>query len=125
MTGLLKASKDIQRNKGLAGAEEKHAIEAFVLLIRPRHGQIRLNDRGDRYYLFLKDAEEAGGLDMVLLCAVALGKSTVGNMSNKVKKEAPLELLKQKSEYESEALRALVEGVSEKGAWKPNPASHA
>ena len=35
---------------------------------------------------------------MVLLCAVVLGKSTVGNMSNKVK-EAPLELLKQKSEY--------------------------
>lgn len=70
-----------------------------------------------KYSSTLKHARQIGDLKVVLLCAVAIGKSRFKNMRTSDRLELPSKLIRHKAKYESRTLTDLRAEYSPKGMF--------
>lgn len=109
---LLKASKLIACREGIKLNEEKRIQHAFALLVKPPEGASKTAERQNHYRQFLRQAERVGGREMVVLCAVGLGQSSVASMRDRDRLLLPLEFKGHKSAYQCDVLRDVVKKYS-------------
>ena len=95
---LTKHSKTILRRQELSKQEVARVKHSFdVLQFRATDSSAsKTTTRQKHYYAFLKRVQELCGDQMVVLCAVALGQSIVGDFSTAVRLELPAKM-KEKS----------------------------
>ncbi|KAL4923409.1 uncharacterized protein BDV17DRAFT_244390 [Aspergillus undulatus] len=90
---LRDSSVVIDRRGDFNKEERKRAVEAEIVLER---GQPAPGSRGEKnrtkYWKFLQKVNELSGRAMVLLSAVALGLSAIGNMRERVRIDLPYEI---------------------------------
>lgn len=103
---LIHAAKSLQRRQELGRQEVESVNKAFALLQVgvQNENKGKTADRQRHYHKFLKRVEEMCGIQIVVLCAIGLGQSTVGDLSRTVRSELPELLKEQISQLECEFL---------------------
>lgn len=58
--------------------------------------------------MFLRKVSAEAGLQMAILCAVALGRTTVKNFRDRVRVDLPFEIQDRKSSWESSVIEQII-----------------
>ena len=99
----------IARRGGLRSQEDRRVREAFKALGELNKPGNPSSEPRDVYQVFLQKVQSVAGLQMVVLCAVGLGRSVVKHsMKAKVRIDLPFELQAQQSTLESTPLEHIV-----------------
>lgn len=100
--------RQINRQEELAYRDKKRIFEAFDLLAQEKEKEYD-DDDSCGYSAFLKEAEEIGGSELIVLLALAIGKAAFRDMKAETKWRLLIRVAK--IEYRgSGALRRLVPG---------------
>jgi len=92
--------------------EKRRVEEAFALRSTSElHLISRKAERRDIYRKFLEMVQKTSGDQMVTLCAIGLGPSTVAGMKELVRLRLVVQIQKKKAELECDALRIITDAV--------------
>jgi len=111
-TKLLETSNTIQCREGVRLTECKRIREAFQLLGESGRPADKKTTRRGHFRNFLTRVKKVAGLEMVVLCTVGLGQSTVGNMKDRLRLDLPLAIKNRDRVLTCSVLRDLVEEYS-------------
>ena len=90
----------IQRRGRLKQSESKRVKEFITAVV--------LTQPGGVYEQFLRKVSDEAGLQMALLCSVALGRTAVKGMRERVRVDLPFEIKDNKTRWENSTLQNLV-----------------
>lgn len=96
---LINTSKLIEYREDVRPQEAKRIQDAFTLMAEPS-GEGRASQAAERrnnYRWLLKKVQDTVGPQLVVLCAVGLGQSAIGGMTDRVRLEF-LEVIKEQEE---------------------------
>ena len=110
---ILEGHKMILYREGLKQHQEKRVQEAFALLNRPsRPNGTATPSRQEYYGQFLKNVHKNSGFQLVILCAVALGQSAIGIMSDRSRLDLSEKIKGNEDTLKCDVLQMLVEKFS-------------
>ena len=113
---LVTTSQVIQRRQELSRQEVGRVKHSFQMLDSELgSSNSEPFTRQQRYHSFLKRVQEVCGGGMVVLCAVGLGQSQIGDFSTGVRLELPINMKERRSALNSEILDKLAEEYSHEG----------
>jgi hypothetical protein len=112
---LRQASQTINRREGLQPSESKRVREALRITVQS--GDVANSDaaEGDVYELFLRKVSNHAGPQMVVLCAVGLGRTVVKALKDRIRVDLPFAIKDQAATLESEVIQDLVEKILPEG----------
>lgn len=116
---LCESSEIIESREGVKEHEGKRIQEALRLVQRlpaPAPAASKTAKRKESYHQFLRRVENLCGLEIVTLCAVALGKSAVASMRDHVRLRLPSKIKIEKDTLKCSTLPKLIEEYSNKGS---------
>lgn len=115
---LRRASVIIKSCEGVKQHEGKRIREALSLVNMPpacAPSVLKTSERQDSYQQFLRKVENLCGLEIVTLCAVALGKSAVASMRDHVRLCLPSNIKIEEDTLKCSILPKLIEEYSNEG----------
>lgn len=115
---LREASEIIESREGVKQHEGKRIQEALRLvkmLPAPIPSASKTAERKESYQQFLRKVENLCGLEMVTLCAVALGKSAIASMKDHVRLRLPSKIKIEEDTLKCSTLPKLIEEYSNEG----------
>jgi alpha-D-ribose 1-methylphosphonate 5-triphosphate diphosphatase PhnM len=116
MQELNEASEIVQLREAVKPHESKRISEAFQSLSKPgllsrselQPGS-RTADRHESYRKFLDKVQKTSGDQMVALCAIGLGQSTIAGMKDAVRVRLPARIQEKRAQLESDALKRITD----------------
>jgi hypothetical protein len=112
---LREASETIESRGGVKPHEGRRVEEASQLITTsPLRSGSKTAERQQCYQQFLINVEKLCGIEMVILCAVGLGKSAVAAMKDRVRLRLPSRIKPQTDSLGHSILRKLVDEYSAK-----------
>lgn len=109
MTRLRQSAQAINRREGVQPSELKRVREA--LRITAESSDVANSGAAERdvYEEFLRKVSNNAGPQMVVLCAVGLGRTVVKVLKDQIRVDLPFEIKDQAATLESEVIQAIVE----------------
>lgn len=107
-------TRTIKRREGVKPHERKRIQEALTLLRESAQSVDSTSEKGSAYRAFLHKVRKVAGLQMVILCAVGIGRSAVSTMRDKVRVDLPFELKDQCSNLEFGIIQRIAEDSTAK-----------
>jgi len=90
----------VRRRGGLKPSEFKRVHEAVVAFAEPR--------ADDVYEAFLRKVSDEAGFQMAILCAIALGRTAIKALKDRVRVDLPFEIKDRKSAWENAVIEQIV-----------------
>lgn len=114
MQKLSDTAKAVSQREGVKPHQQRRAEEALTLLANGTAFKPMGVKSESTYLSFLQKVHKVAGLSMVVLCAIALGKSAIGFLRESIRLDLPFEIQKKLATLDNEFLQRLAEGYPEK-----------
>ena len=116
MARLRQSAQIINRREGVQPSELKRVREALLITAEPNAVANSNAVHGIVYEKFLCKVSQVAGPQMVVICAIGLGRAVVKVLKDRIRVDLPFELKEQAATLASEVIQGIVDKHTPKGA---------